>query len=83
MAVIIVIPGIALFAYDQSLIGEPDMAFSFIVKNYIPIGFKGIILCGLFASVMSTVDSTYNSIATIWSIDIYSTLINIWSCMFK
>ena len=76
MAIIIVIPGIALFAYDQSLLGEPDMAFPFIVKNYIPIGFKGIILCGLFASVMSTVDSTYNSIATIWSIDIYSTIIN-------
>jgi len=76
MAIMIVIPGIALFAYDQSLLSEPDMAFPFIVKNYIPIGLKGIILCGLFASVMSTVDSTYNSIATIWSIDIYSTLIN-------
>ena len=76
MAIMIVIPGIALFAYDQSLISEPDMAFPFVVKNYIPIGLKGIILCGLFASVMSTVDSTYNSIATIWSIDIYSTLIN-------
>ncbi|MBL29904.1 MAG: hypothetical protein CMC81_01485 [Flavobacteriaceae bacterium] len=76
MAVIIVIPGVALFnIIDQPLI-DPDMAFPFIVNNYIPTGLKGIILCGLFASLMSTVDSTFNSIATLWSIDIYSVYIN-------
>ena len=35
-----------------------------------------IILCGLFASLMSTVDSTFNSLATLWSTDIYATYIN-------
>ncbi len=72
MAVLIVVPGVALFAIlgDQGL-AEPDMAFPYIVKNYLPIGLKGIILCALFASLMSTVDSTFNSLATIWSIDVY------------
>ena len=41
-----------------------------------PVGVKGIILCGLFASLMSTVDSTFNSLATLWSTDIYSKYIN-------
>ena len=37
---------------------------------------KGIVLCGLFASLMSTIDSTFNSLATLWSIDIYSKYFN-------
>ena len=72
MAVIIVIPGIALYGVLGDGLSEPDMAFPYWVENHIPVGLKGIILCGLFASLMSTVDSTFNSIATLWSIDIYT-----------
>lgn len=72
MAVLIVIPGIALYGMlGESGLAEPDMAFPYLVKNYLPVGVKGIILCALFASLMSTVDSTFNSLATLWSIDIY------------
>tara|TARA_B100001094_G_scaffold234534_1_gene229488 strand:+ start:667 stop:2166 length:1500 start_codon:yes stop_codon:yes gene_type:complete len=76
MAVIIVIPGIALYSILGDSLGEPDLAFPYLVKTYLPIGIKGIVLCGLFASLMSTVDSTFNSLATLWSIDIYSKYIN-------
>ena len=78
MAVIIVIPGIALYGIlkDQGGIPDPDMAFPYLVKNYLPNGIKGIILCALFASLMSTVDSTFNSLATLFSIDIYKTYLN-------
>ena len=77
MAVLIVIPGIALFGIlGPDGLAEPDMAFPYLVKNYLPIGLKGIILCSLFASLMSTVDSTFNSLATLWSIDIYKEYIN-------
>ncbi len=75
MAAIIVIPGIALFGIDSSL-SDPDMTFPRLVSDYLPIGVKGIILCALFASLMSTVDSTFNSLATLWSIDIYKEYIN-------
>lgn len=72
MAVIIVIPGIALVGIlgDNGL-NEPDMAFPYLVNTYLPIGAKGVVLCALFASLMSTVDSTFNSLATLWSVDIY------------
>ena len=76
MAIIIVIPGIALYGILGDSFAEPDLAFPYLVKTYLPIGLKGIVLCGLFASLMSTVDSTFNSLATLWSVDVYSTYIN-------
>lgn len=77
MAVLIVVPGIALYGIlGPEGLAEPDMAFPYLVKNFLPIGVKGVILCALFASLMSTVDSTFNSLATLWSIDIYKGYIN-------
>ena len=69
-------PGIALYGILGDSLGEPDLAFPYLVKTYLPVGVKGIILCGLFASLMSTVDSTFNSLATLWSVDIYATYLN-------
>ncbi|MEM9528123.1 MAG: sodium/solute symporter [Bacteroidota bacterium] len=72
MAVIIIVPGIALFGIlGEGGLSDPDGAFPYIVDNYLPTGLKGIILCALFASLMSTVDSTFNSLATLWSVDVY------------
>ncbi len=76
MAIMIVIPGIALAGITaNSLAAEPDQAFTYIVTNYLPVGARGLILCALFASLMSTVDSLFNSLATLWSIDIYKVYI--------
>ena len=52
------------------------MSFPYLVNTFLPTGAKGLVLCGLFASLMSTVDSTYNSLATLWSIDIYKEYLN-------
>lgn len=72
MAVLIVVPGIALFGIlGDNPLSDPDETFPHLVKNYLPAGFRGLILCALFASLMSTVDSLYNSLATLWSVDIY------------
>lgn len=77
MAAMIVIPGIALVGIlGEGGLSDPDMAFPYLVKTYLPLGLKGIILCALFASLMSTVDSTFNSLATLWSIDIYKEYLN-------
>ncbi len=77
MAVLIVIPGIALVGIlGENGLSEPDLAFPYLVNTYLPVGLKGIILCALFASLMSTVDSTFNSLATLFSIDIYKEYIN-------
>ncbi len=72
MAVIIVVPGIALAGIlADNPLAEPDQTFPYLVTTYLPVGVRGLILCALFASLMSTVDSTFNSLATLWSIDIY------------
>jgi len=77
MAAIIVVPGIALVGIlgDNGL-ADPDMSFPYLVNTYLPQGAKGLVLCALFASLMSTVDSTFNSLATLWSIDIYKEYLN-------
>lgn len=72
MAVLIIIPGIALAGIlTDNPLQDPDQTFPYLVANYLPLGMRGIILCALFASLMSTVDSTFNSLATLWSVDIY------------
>jgi len=69
---IIIIPGIAMAGIlrDEPL-GDPDLAYLTLVNRFVPAGIRGLILCGLFASLMSTLDSIYNSVGTLWSIDIY------------
>ena len=77
MAVLIVVPGIALagILQDQPL-ADPDQTFPYLVSTYLPTGVRGLILCALFASLMSTVDSTFNSLATLFSVDIYKGYLN-------
>lgn len=77
MAVIIIVPGIALagILYENPL-SDPDQTFPYLVSNFLPTGARGLILCALFASLMSTVDSIFNSLATLWSVDIYKVYIN-------
>ena len=77
MAVLIIVPGIALAGIlAENPLAEPDQAYPHIVKTYLPAGVRGLILCALFASLMSTVDSIFNSVATLFSIDIYKGFIN-------
>lgn len=77
MALIVIVPGIALAGIlgPEALAKEPDQAFSYIVTNFLPSGLRGILLCAIFASLMSTIDSVFNSLATLFSIDIYKGLI--------
>lgn len=72
MVLIIIVPGIALAGIlrDQPL-NDPDLAYLTLVSEFLPAGVRGLILCGLFASLMSTLDSIYNSVATLWAVDIY------------
>jgi len=72
MVLIVIIPGIALagILHDQPL-KDPDLAYLTLVSNFLPAGVRGLILVGLFASLMSTLDSIYNSVATLWAVDIY------------
>ena len=46
------------------------------IKNFIPAGFLGLILAALAAAVVSSLASMLNSTSTIFTMDIYKSLIN-------
>ncbi len=73
----LVLPGIALIGIlgPDGQLTDPDEAYLRIVELLLKPGIKGLVLCGLFASLMSSVDSIFNSISTLWSIDFYRRLI--------
>ena len=72
MLLIIVIPGIAMAEIlADAPLDDPDTVYITLVNQFLPAGLRGLIVCGLFASLMSTVDSIFNSVSTLWSIDIY------------
>lgn len=50
---------------------DQDRAFPFALEVFAPSGLKGVILTGFFAATMSTVSALSNSIATIFSLDVY------------
>jgi SSS family solute:Na+ symporter len=76
-AALIVLPGVALIGIlgKEGALTDRDLAYPTLVNMIGTPGLKGIILCGLFASLMSTVDSIFNSVSTLWSVDIYKKFI--------
>ena len=77
MAAIIIIPGVALagMLLDNPL-KDPDQSYIVLIDTLLPTGLRGIILVGLFASLMSSVDSMFHSLSTLWSIDVYKRYLN-------
>lgn len=50
---------------------EPDGALPSMVVNLLPIGFKGLVVSGLLAALMSSLSSVFNSCSTLFTVDIY------------
>ncbi|MYM87296.1 sodium/solute symporter [Rugamonas sp. FT82W] len=85
MPVIVVLPGIAAYALDKSgALGDamkvggevnPDRAYP-ILLGLLPSGLKGIAFAALTAAVVASLAGKANSIATIFTLDIYSKLFN-------
>jgi solute:Na+ symporter, SSS family len=67
---IVVIPGMAaLSIYGQGI--PPDKVFIQLVQDLVPVGLRSLVLTGMVAAIMSTVSSVLNSIATVFTIDVY------------
>jgi SSS family solute:Na+ symporter len=85
MPVIVVLPGIAAYALDKSgALGDamrvdgvvnPDRAYP-ILLGLLPSGLKGIAFAALTAAVVASLAGKANSIATIFTLDIYTKLFN-------
>ncbi|NCD71005.1 sodium/sugar symporter [Mucilaginibacter agri] len=85
MPVIVVLPGIAAYVlykqdlFHQDLIqgGEvnPDRAYP-VLLNLLPAGLKGLSFAALTAAVVASLAGKANSIATIFTLDVYKKAIN-------
>jgi SSS family solute:Na+ symporter len=53
-----------------------DNAFPWLIKEFIPVGLKGLVLAALAAAIVSSIASMLNSTATIFTMDIYKPYFN-------
>lgn len=72
---IVVVPGIIAFYLFQSRISDGDQAWPFLVRQFLPAGLTGLVLAGLSSAIMSTLSAITNSAATIFTLDLYKTIL--------
>jgi solute:Na+ symporter, SSS family len=72
MPVIIVLPGIAAAALAPNL-GRPDEAYPHLMAM-LPSGLLGLVFAALLAAIVASMGSKINSIATIFTMDVYKPL---------
>ncbi|TVT39425.1 sodium/solute symporter [Hymenobacter setariae] len=87
MPVIVVLPGIAAYVlYKQNVFGatefgsgadlNPDRAYP-VLLNILPVGLKGLSFAALTAAVVASLAGKANSIATIFTLDVYKKVLNV------
>lgn len=79
-----VLPGVIALALSQGdsasmqfpnkADGSPnyDAALPLLTMSVLPIGFKGLVIAGLLAALMSSLSSVFNSCSTLFTMDIYN-----------
>ena len=67
---IVVIPGIVVYTMGVKL-GKSDEAYPWLLSHVIPTGIKGLAFAALIAAIVGSLASMLNSIATIFTMDIY------------
>jgi Na+/proline symporter len=53
---------------------NPNVAFFYLINNYLPIGITGLLVTGILAAIMSTADSWLNTTSVLCAHDIYKGL---------
>ena len=59
-----------------NIIADPEIVLPFVIKTYVPIGVKGLLIACFIAAAMSTFVSIINASAAYWVKDIYQGYIN-------
>jgi SSS family solute:Na+ symporter len=70
MPIIVVLPGLAAAMLVPDL-SAPDKAYPEVLK-LLPVGIKGLVFAALIAAIVSSLASMTNSIATIFTLDIFA-----------
>lgn len=65
---IMVMPGLIARLHFENL-PNPDLIFPMMVIEFLPVGVTGLVLAGLIAAIMSSIDSTLNSASTLLTLD--------------
>ena len=82
---IVVLPGVCayyislhpdMFPSLQGSINVADDAYPWLVRNFTPVGVKGLTFAALAAAIISSLASMFNSTSTLFTIDIYKKYIN-------
>lgn len=86
---IVVIPGITayvMFTHQAEFpnlhetlsgtIDKADQAYPWLLRNFAPVGIRGLAFAALVAAVVSSLASMLNSTSTIFTLDIYKTIFN-------
>ena len=71
---IFIIPGLIAFALSEKGIislESADHAFPVLVRDLLPVGLKGLVVGGLFAALMSSLSSLFNSCSVLFTVDFY------------
>src|SRR6056297_881341 len=71
---IFLIPGMIAYGLQQKglfILENNDAAFSSMVKELLPMGFKGVVIGGILAALMSSLASLFNSSAMLFTVDFY------------
>jgi SSS family solute:Na+ symporter len=73
--------GTTLFVYylnvpAENLPAKADQVFPYFIVNELPVGLVGLVIAGVLAAGMSTLDSSLNSSATAYTIDFHRRLID-------
>ncbi|MDG0990895.1 MAG: sodium/sugar symporter [Luminiphilus sp.] len=74
MPLIVVLPGIAMFALNADL-ATPDQAYPSAMA-LLPTGIKGLVFAALLAAIVSSLASMCNSISTIFTVDLLPSMVS-------
>ena len=71
---IFLVPGliaVAMVKQGTLVLTDNNAAFPTLVKEIMPLGFRGLLAGGLLAALMSSLASVYNACSTLFTMDIY------------
>lgn len=74
LPLVVVIPGIVAYALDAPIV-RGDEAYPWLLGTYLGPGLKGLAFAALVAAIVSSLASMMNSTSTIFTMDLYKTMI--------
>ena len=61
-------------AADGTMALNGDAVFPTLVQRLLPVGFRGLVVAGMIAALMSSLASLFNSVSTLFTVDVYQKL---------